>query len=420
MAESASAPGARHIVVVGGGVVGSATACYLQREGFTVTLLEPDEPGNQTSFGNLGGISPASVAPVAMPGILRNVPKMLLDPEGPLVIRAAHLPAVLPWLLQFLRAGREDRVWEISRALYTLNGPTFEAYAPLLKDAGVEHLFHRTGQLSLYPTRDSYEKDRLTVALKESTGRKVEILNSDEIRQLDPAFSPHYDVGVYIPDHGHCKNPFGLVQALAKMFVQKGGTLLKRSATGFEMAGDGFKGVRTAEGLVAGDGVVVAAGVWSKKLVRTLGYKVPLESHRGYHVTITDPGVMPRVMCLPADAKFAITPMEMGLRMGGTVELAGLDAPPNYARARILLEIGKKVLPGLKTENFTEWMGHRPCHPDSLPVIGAAPRHKGVYFAFGHGHQGLLGASQTGKAMAELIGGREVSMDLAPFRVDRF
>jgi D-amino-acid dehydrogenase len=418
--ESASAPGAKHIIVVGGGVVGMATACYLQRDGHKVTLLEPDEPGNQTSFGNLGGISPASVAPIAMPGMLRDVPKMLMDPEGPLVIRAARLPFVLPWLLQFLRAGREDRVREIARALYAVNGPTFEAYAPLLKDAGVEHLFHRSGQLTLYPTRDSYEKDRLTVALKEATGHKVDILNGDEIRQLDPAFSPHYDVGVFIPDNGHCKNPFGLVQALAKMFVQKGGTLLKRQATSFEMAGPSFKGVRTAEGSISGDGVVVAAGVWSKPLVRTLGYRVPLESLRGYHVTIPDPGVMPRVMCIPADGKFAITPMEMGLRMGGTVEIAGLDAPPNYERARMLLKIGQRVIPGLKIDNYTEWMGHRPAHPDSLPVIGAAPRHQGVYFAFGHAQQGLLGAAQTGKSLAELIGGREVSMDLKQFSVDRF
>ena len=125
-------------------------------------------------------------------------------------------------------------------------------------------------------------------------------------------------------------------------------------------------------------------------------------------------------MCFPVDYKFAVTPMSMGLRIAGTVELAGLEEPPNYNRARKLVEVGQKLFPGLRTEKYTQWMGHRPCLPDSLPVIGESPRHPNVYFAFGHGHQGLLGASQTAKVIDELISGRELSMALNPFRIDRF
>jgi|TARA_B100001971_G_C18258354_1_gene584265 D-amino-acid dehydrogenase len=125
-------------------------------------------------------------------------------------------------------------------------------------------------------------------------------------------------------------------------------------------------------------------------------------------------------MCFPVDYKFAVTPMAMGLRIAGTVELAGLEEPPNYNRARKLVDVSRKLFPGLCTEKYTQWMGHRPCLPDSLPVIGASPRHPGVYFAFGHGHQGLVGASQTGKVIDELIRGSELSMALQPFRIDRF
>ena len=147
---------------------------------------------------------------------------------------------------------------------------------------------------------------------------------------------------------------------------------------------------------------------------------MPLESHRGYHVTMPNPGVVPRRMVLSMDDKMAITPMNMGLRIAGTVELAGTEAPPNYARARKLLEVGREIFPGLKTEGYTQWMGHRPCTPDSLPVIGQAPKFANVFFAFGHGHQGLLGASKTGQVVAEVIGGRSPSMDLSPFSITRF
>jgi len=410
----------KHIVVVGAGVVGTATACYLQRDGHKVTIVDRDEPGMQTSFGNLGGISPGSVVPVATPGMLKDIPKWLLDPEQPLFIRWSYFPRVVPWLIKFLRAGQVDRVREISRALSALNGPTFEAYAPLLKDAGAEHLFHRTGQLFLYQSRLGIEKDALGVELRKASGVRVDVVGKDEIRQLEPALAPIFESGFFMPDHGHCKNPFGLVQALARAFTRNGGTLVRANVRGFEMGPDGPRKVLTDGAAIEADAVVVAAGVWSNELTKQLGHVVPLESHRGYHVTFEDPGAIPRIMCFPVDYKFAITPMEMGLRVGGTVELAGTDAPPNYERARVLTRIAKRVIPGLKTEKYTEWMGHRPCHPDSLPVIGPSPRWKNVYFAFGHGHQGLLGASQTGKVIAEVIGGRAPSMPLSPFRVDRF
>ncbi len=411
---------ARKVAVIGAGAVGTACALYLQREGHTVTLIERDEPGMATSFGNAGGISPVSVAPTSMPGMAKNIPKWLLDPMGPLFLRWSYLPRATPWLIKYLRAGRRERVLEISKALYTLNGPTFDAYQPLLEDAGVEHLFHQTGQLTVYRTQASFEADAFTVELKSATPHKVEILSADEIRQLEPALAPIFERGVLIPDNGHCKNPGGLVQALAANFARRGGTVMTADVTGFEMGPRGPRKVRTSAGEVDVDATVIAAGAWSARLLRPLGYRVPLESQRGYHVTIEDPGVEPRIMCFPAENKFAITPMDMGLRLGGTAEIAGLDAPPDFARARVFLELGKRILPGLQTAKYTEWDGHRPCTPDSLPLLGAAPRHPDLYFAFGHGHQGLLGASNTGRVIAEVVSGRPPSIDLEPFRADRF
>ena len=410
----------RHVTVIGAGVVGTACANYLLRDGHQVTLIDRAGPGEATSFGNAGGISPASVVPIAYPGMMKEIPKWLLDPNGPLYLHWSYLPHALPWLIKFLRAGRRDRVEQISKALTALNRPTFDAFRPLLKDAGLEHLFHQTGQLFVYRSKEGLDHDRFGIDLKRATGLRVDILNADEIRQLEPSLAPIFAAAHFIPDHGHCANPFKLVQGLAENFVRRGGTLLREDVLGFDMEPTGPSAVVTRGGRHAVDLTVIAAGVWSRTLTKQLGHDVPLETHRGYHVTLPDPGVMPRIMVLPVDYKMAATPMEMGLRLAGTVELADVDAPPNYARAQNLLRIGREIFPNLNTDGYTQWMGNRPCFPDSLPVLGTVPGMPKVCVAFGHGHQGLLGASQTGKVTAELIGGRPLSMDLTPFRIDRF
>ena len=411
---------ARRVTVIGAGIVGVACASYLQRDGHRVTLIDKGEPGRMTSFGNAGGISPASVVPIGMPGMIKDVPKWLLDPDGPLYVRWSHLPRTLPWLVRFLALATTKRVRKASRALGELNGPTFEAFEPLLKAARAEHLFHRTGQLFVYRTKEGYEKDSLGHELRRATGRRIDVLDRHEIRQLEPALAPIFEKGYFVPDNGHCKDPFALVQALAERFQRDGGEILRREALGFEFGPDGPRRIRTDADELECEQVVIAAGIWSGKLAAELGTRVPLESHRGYHVTIPEPGTMPRLMVFPVDYKFAITPMAMGLRLAGTVELAGIDAPPNYERARVLIRLAKPILPGLKADTFTEWMGHRPCLPDMLPIIGRSPRFANVLFAFGHGHQGLLGASKTGQVIAELVGGRPPSIDLGPFRPERF
>ncbi len=411
------------VTVIGGGIIGTVCANYLQREGHTVTLIDRNggDPDEMCSFGNTGGVSPASVVPIATPGMIKDVVKWLMDPLGPLHIRWSYLPACLPWLIRFLRQSSPERVRAISKALASLNRETFEAYDPLLKEAGLQHLFKRTGQLFVYRSEDGPEHDRFAIDLKRQVGLPIEILGAEEIREIEPAISPEFRKAHFIPGHGHCTNPYGLVKGLADHFVRRGGTLLRETVTGWDIGPEGPRGLRTASGRsIEVDKVVIAAGAWSNALIEPLGHRVPLESHRGYHVTLSDPGVAPRIMTLSADDKIALTPMDMGLRLAGNVELAGLDAAPNFERARKLLRIGERVFPGLKTAKFTEWMGHRPCLPDSLPVIGRSPKHANVFLAFGHGHQGLIGASKTGQVLAEIIAGRPASIDLRPFRVDRF
>ncbi|MDE0392661.1 MAG: FAD-dependent oxidoreductase [Rhodospirillales bacterium] len=411
---------ARSVAVIGAGIVGTVAACFLRREGHEVTLYDRDAPGSGASFGNSGVISPAAVMPVAMPGLLRKVPRWLLDETGPLYIDWRELPRLAPWLIAFLRAGREDRVRAISASLAALNGPTLDLLMPLLHEASLDALVERKGMLYLDPAGQEGVRESLTVSLQRAAGYRVEVLDAGGLRDLEPALAPGLASGVFVPAAAHTVDPHRLVTGLAEHFERQDGTFA-RARVDRIVARAGDRASIDADGEIRDyDTVVVAAGVRSKPLVAGLGYRVPLVAQRGYHVTFTDPGVTLNTVLLPTAVTATIVPMAMGIRMGGTVEFARDGAPPNVKRADALCRHAKATLPALNVEKRTTWMGERPCTPDSLPVLGRAPRHPAVLFAFGHGHQGVIGAAKTAEVIADLVAERTPSLDLAPFDVGRF
>ena len=285
---------------------------------------------------------------------------------------------------------------------------------------GQSSLIHRRGQLHVYSTKAGFEGDRLGLALRKQRGVAFEVLDAQEIRQFEPALAPIFQKAVLFPEHGHCANPFALVDALAAAFQSKGGKVLERRVLDIDFGADGPRALVTDAGPMPVETLVVAAGAWSHRLAHRLGHKVPLETQRGYHAVLADPSVRPRRNVQWAERRFIATPMEMGLRFAGTVEIAGLDAPPHYSRADALLEQGLAMFPGLVGGAVTKWMGHRPCLPDSVPVIGPSDGVRNIYFAFGHGHLGLTCASTTGRLVAELVTGAKPCIDPAPYRIDRF
>jgi len=414
----------REIVVIGAGIVGMACASFIQRAGHRVTVLDRGAPGEGTSFGNAGGLNGSSVVPIAMPGVLSQVPRWLLDPEGPLVLRWRYLPALAPWLWRFVRAGQPEKVAAQARALRALLGSTFESYAPLIKAAGAEDLVHRAGHLTVYKSEASFAKDARAMDLRRANGVVVDDLSFDELRQLEPGLSRDFLRGRMIAETGHVGDPHRLVTRLAEAFTRDGGRILREGARGFEFADGAVTGVRGESGLHRADHVVLAAGAWSKNLAQQLGDAVPLDTERGYHVVLRDPETMPRRPIGSADGKFFATPMDMGLRVAGTVEFAGLDAPPDWRRSRMLLRQAQDMFPALARdigdERISMWMGFRPSMPDSLPVIGPSRRYANAFHAFGHGHVGLIGGAMTGRIVAALVDGTAPPIDIAPFRVDRF
>ena len=414
----------RRVGVIGAGMVGVCAALWLQRDGHRVFLVDPANPGEGASFGNAGCFNGSSVTPTAMPGVVKQVPRWLMDPVGPLALRWSYLPSILPYLVRFVRSATPEKVRAQARAMRPLVGPTVPLVRELAKMAGAEELVHQRGHLYVYRSAESLAKDAFAWALRRENGVEIDEFDADELRQLEPVLSRDYVRGLLVRENGHTSNPLGLVTRLFELFRRQGGEIVAARALGFRLDGRQLTAISTDQGDVAADAAVVSAGAYSKPLATVLGDKVPLETERGYHLMIRDPEVMPRIPTADADGKFVATPMAEGLRFAGTVELAGLAAPPDWRRSQILLAQGRRMLPGLAAQHAEErisvWMGHRPAMPDSLPVIGPSQSSPDVIYAFGHGHVGMTAAPMTGKIVADLLAGRPAPIDIAPFAAARF
>jgi len=412
------------VAVIGAGVVGLACAATLTQRGHQVRWIDPDPPGRGCSGGNAGLFSLSSFVPLALPGAWAKAPGWLTDPQGPLTIRPAYLSRVLPWLWQLHRSSRLDRVVASADAMHTLLAPTWDAWLPLAQWAGASALIRRDGWAAAYRSKMALDGDALGWRLRTERGIRIDTLTGGSVREFDPNLSPAITHLLHLPDQGHCLDPLGLCQALARAVLAHGADApVPGRALSFEVRDGRIAQVHTERGAIDVDAVVVAAGAFSGALAAQLGARVPLDTERGYHITLKSPSVMPRVPLLEAEGKWFATPMTAGLRLAGTVEFAGLDAAPNWLRANALVDQLPKLLPQLNHRAIGDadrWMGRRPSLPDSRPVIGRSPRFVNAVLAFGHAHVGLTSAAMTGRLVAQLLTGERPSIDLSPFAPDRF
>jgi len=410
----------KKVTVVGAGIVGIATACFLRRDGHEVTVLTAHPVGEYCSFGNAGMLNAGGCVPQAMPGVIWKVPGYLIDPLGPLVVRWSYFPRAMPWLLRFLACANRRQAEHASIALRSLIRSTLEDYGGLAKHAGCADLIRKTGYLVAYESERSFRDDALAWKLRRDRGVPMEELDAAGIRRLMPQLAPNYAKGVYLPEEGYVANPERLTKMLAAQFRKDGGTILERKVLDFETGDGSVRALLTDAGKIPVETLVVCAGVHSGELTAKLGEPVPIEAERGYHVTYSDPALqLPMPVHVP-DAKVFVTPMEMGVRIAGQAEFAGIYAEPDYRRADVLETHMRRMFPQASTADGTRWMGRRPAMPDSLPVVGPSSKHRNVHYAFGHGHLGLCAGAPTGRVIADLVSGRTPSVDLAPYRVDRF
>ena len=409
------------VVVVGGGIIGLCAAWHLQRDGARVTLIERDEPGRSCSFGNAGAISSSSVAPLAMPGAALSAIGMLLDRNGPLYIPPLYAFVAASWLLRFVRASRRSEVERIATALSSLLKQSAQHHRRLVREIGASDLLQNGGQLHLYRNATQLNKDKASWDLRRQHGLIAETLDRSALLDLEPDLGSAYTTGIYIADQDTCVNPYRYSLTLAEDFTRIGGRIVQDEACDILLHDGVAVGARGSIETYISDHTVVCAGAWSSRLLSPLGYSVPLETQRGYHVDLTNPGVRPRRTVIAADRKIFITPMETGLRTAGTVEFGGLERPPSVRRAALLLRHLAEVYPAAQQVNASKyWMGNRPCLPDSLPVLGRSFRNRGLWFGFGHGHLGLTMSAVSGDLLARMVLGRPVDIAMEAYSIDRY
>jgi D-amino-acid dehydrogenase len=372
-----------------------------------VTVFDPNEAGSGASYGNAGLISTGGVVPIALPGLWRKVPKMLLDPDAPLSIRWRYLPQIAPFLIRMLVASRPKQVEEISIGMANLLQGAHQAYVDLLGDEPARSLIHRAGLLYTYASETAFAGSKFGVELRRKRGVNFEVLGGAELRQVVPALHPGHLKALLFPDTAHATDPQGLVKALIDAAHRNGAVHKRERVEKLNPLPDGRILVRLAKGESAFEKVVIAAGAWSKKLARDVGARVPLDAERGYHAMLPQPGIEIRVPLVSVDYNVAVTPMRDGLRVTGMVEFAGVDAPPDWTKAERVLRQAKKLLPDLSTDGVRTWMGPRPSLPGTLPLIAPAPAAPNAILAFGHGHLGMSFGAVTGLRVADLVAGRD-------------
>ncbi len=408
-------------IVVGAGIIGTAIAYQLQRRGESVVLVDRDAPGKGASYGNMASIAVTEFMPASRPGIWAQMPGWMLDPQGPVRIRPSYMPRLIPWFLRFVAASRPSKLRQLEAAGAVLCRRVYEDLDALLAETGLQHMISSEGCLSVYTDEAEFKADHEHIEILDRFGFRYEVLRGNAIRDLEPAITRKIGKAVLFPDNRSIANPYLLVLALADQFRSLGGSIVTGEVVGFEQDNAGVRGVHLRDGRKLDAGrVVLAAGAFTGRLSAMLGEQIPLETERGYHTQIQAPGVsMRHSLIWPAKA-FMVTPTAGGIRVGGTVEMAGLDAAPDYRRAKVLVKRAKQALPDLKVEDTSEWMGHRPAMPDTVPVMGRSAKRSNVWYATGHGHLGLTYGATTARLMADLITGATPPVDMKPYRVDRF
>jgi D-amino-acid dehydrogenase len=407
-------------VVVGAGIIGTAIAHELQKRGRQVVLLDRDAPGKGASFGNMASIAVTEFMPASRPSVWKQIPGWMLDPEGPVRVRPSCMPKLVPWFLRFIAASRPSRLRDLEAQGAALCSRALDDTLALLRETGLQDQISEEGCLSLYADEAEFKADRDHIELLERFGFPHEVIGRQAIKALEPELSDRIGMAVLFPQNRSMKDPYKLVVALAERFAGLGGRIERGEVLGFTRS-DAMREVVLRDGRrLPADEVVICAGAFSARLAKDLGEPIPLETERGYHTQIMAPGItLKHSIIWPAKA-FMVTPTAGGIRVGGTVEMAGLDAPPDYRRSKVTVKRAKDALPNLACEDFTEWMGHRPALPDSVPILSASARTKGLFYATGHGHLGLTYAATTARLMGQLIAGSKPEIDLHPYRINRF
>ena len=412
----------KSIIVIGGGIVGVAAALQLQLDGHQVRLIDRQQPGRETSYGNAGVLSDSSVVVLNNPVLIKALPKLLLNRSNGLRYNPFFVLRRLGWFVRFLAHCRPSHVKHAAHALRALLQLSLGQHKKWIKTAGVDHLLRQGGGwLKLFRTEKGFANYAAEMDIMREVGVAFSVFDREQIRQIEPGLAPIYHKGVLMDETCAVSSPADLTDAYLALFKAAGGVVDCVNIIGLAPGDDGWQVRGDHEASFHSDEVVLAAGAWSAEIAGWLGYDIPMAWERGYHLHF-EAGDQPAVTrpILDVEGGFVVAPMRQGLRVTSGVELTDRDAPPDFGQiSRSATLAGEAVKLGKQIEDMP-WMGRRPTLVDSLPMIGAAPRHDGLWFNFGHHHIGLSMAPGSALLLAALMKRISPPIDPTPFRVSRF
>jgi D-amino-acid dehydrogenase len=406
------------VVVLGAGIVGVSAAYAARERGRSVVLVDRREPGSETSYGNAGIISRGSITPLNNPSLWKSLPKYLSNSHAALRWNPLWAVQNAGWVVRFLSESSASRLKPRADALNGLIGASARLHREWIVQAGAGHRLRETGSLKAWRS-DSVAAAKQEQALLAEYGIASQLLDRQAISAIEPDIVPVYKVGLLHTDTASVDSPGAVVKAYAQMFAGAGGEIRQSDVTAIVPEEDGWR-VNLSSGTISARHVVVALGPWSADLLRPLGYRVPLATERGYHREFRpNPGRSLRRPIYDIDGAFFVTPMERGIRVSSGVELTHRDAPSSFAQIDQVVPLAREVV------EFGEpvgdvWRGARPTLPDSLPMIGPAPRHPGLWLAFGNQHIGFTTGPATGAAIAAMIAGAPPPFDVTAYSPRRY
>ncbi len=413
-------PDVKDVLIIGAGVIGLSAALAAQARGLSVAVLDREGPAAGASAGNAGAFAFSDILPLASPGILRQAPRWLLDPLGPLAVPPAYALQIAPWMYRFWRACSPDRVAHSTTAQTALMDLSKAELEPFLAATGTGHMLAKRGNLQVYEGEAEFKASLPGWQARIDHGIEFHHLNAREMADLQPGLAARFTHGTFTPAWYSIADPKLYVLALAERFRANGGELMTGEARRIAFDANGVT-IRTPSGdVLQAARVVISAGAFSHRLAEQLGESIPLETERGYNTTLPADAFDLRTQITFGGHGFVISRLSTGIRVGGAVELGGLSLPPNFKRSEAMLHKAKTFLPDLKTSGGVQWMGFRPSLPDSLPVIGASRASPRIIHAYGHGHLGLTQSAGTARLVADLLTDAPPAIDLSPFSPHRF
>jgi len=409
------------VIVIGAGMVGTSIAWHLQKNNSQVLLLDKKLPGSETSYGNAGLIQREAIHTHPFPRQLTEMIRVLPNQGTDIRYR---IPALLRYhqaLLQYWKYSAPATVKKIEAEWQTLIAHCTSEHQTMISASGADELITRDGWLQLHRSEDTFKEAIESAIAAREQGVEHNVLSLAELKAMEPSANFDGFVGaIHWLNSWQVSNPSALVKAYAKNFEEMQGTIKESDVKEIAKEGEGWKIITDKETYYS-DKLVIAAGPWSNDLIKPLGYNLPLFPMRGYHqhFKVTDKNTIHHSM-FDMDKGFVMGPMQQGIRITTGAEMTTMNAPKNFGQLQTVLKFARKILPLDDAVESEAWAGSRPCMPDMKPVIGPAPKHDKLWFAFGHSHQGFTLGPMTGRIVEEMIHDKPLLIDITPFSAQRF